>query len=230
MNKFNGKRYAGLCRLQMKENTVLCWTAPFLFMALVLIAFNIGVNSPEEWLEGIISQVSIYFNFGILAICTYSFERFFKKRNGVCKLMLPGTYLEKWASIWSVALLQFLYWFVLCFLADGIMLWIGTQNYDIAASTILQEYQHIYTNPAFYIFYLVLFAGISFLAIIRNTTGGFKKLLIYGIILFAAFCAAYYLLPKEATLIVYVIASIALLAAEYFIFKKTTINMGIPGI
>ncbi len=209
--------------MQLKENSILEWMAPFFVMGLVLVMVNAGAESPDEWLKELESQVTIYFNLAILGSSSI-FMSFFIRKNGVCKLMLPGTMLEKWLSLWAVVLLNLLYWFILGFLADGIMLLIGTQSYGLTVSRILEEYRQLYLDPNLAIFYLLSAAGVSFIVPAANTIWGQGKLFLFLLIALAVFFAFYFLLPETILPTFLVMASVALLIAGYFIFKQTIMN------
>ena len=224
MKGFNRHHFAALCRLQLKEISVLDWLAPFFVMGLLLIMVNIGVDSPEEWLEGIESQVMICFNLSILTVCFEFFARFFKRNNGVCKLSLPGSVMEKWISLWAVILVMLLYWFVLCFLADGIMFLVGTQVYDLTVSRILEEYRLVYMAPGLAVFYLIMATGSAFAVTAANTTRGKGKTMFFVTITFVAILALTVLLPETALVAVLLVAAVVLLIADYFIFKQAIMN------
>ena len=224
MKGFNRNHFAALCRLQLKEISVLDWLAPFFVMGLLLIMVNLGVDSPEEWLEGIESQVMICFNLSILTVCCEFFARFFKRKNGVCKLSLPGSVIEKWLSLWAVILVMLLYWFVLCFLADGIMLLVGTQVYDLTVSRILEEYRLVYLEPGLAVFYLIMAAGSAFAVTAANTTWGQGKTVLFVTITFVAILALTVLLPETSMIVFLLVAAVVLLIADYIIFRQTIMN------
>ena len=113
MKVFDRHHFVALCSLQLKEISVLDWIAPLFLMAMLLAMINIGVDGPEDWMESIEDQVMIYFNLSILTVCCEFFARFFKRKNGACKLSLPGSVMEKWISLWAVILVMLLYWFAL---------------------------------------------------------------------------------------------------------------------
>ena len=224
MKVFDRHHFAALCRLQLKEISVLDWIAPFFLMAMLLFMINIGVDGPEDWLSGLEDQVMIYFNLSILTVCCEFFARFFKRKNGVCKLSLPGSVLEKWLSLWAVILVMLLYWFALSFVADGIMLLIGTQSYELPVSRILEEYRLLYMKPGLAVFYLIMAAGSALVITAANTTWGQGKTVFFGIIAFGAFFASTLLLPETALIVFLVVLAVVLLIADYFIFKQTIMN------
>ena len=77
MKTFDRHHFAALCRLQLKEISVLDWIAPFFLMAMLLVMINVSVDGPEDWLNGLEDQVMIYFNLSILSVCCEFFARFF---------------------------------------------------------------------------------------------------------------------------------------------------------
>lgn len=224
MKVFDRHHFAALCRLQLKEISVLDWIAPFFMMGLLLFMVNIGVDSSEEWLKDIESQMMIYFNFAILEVCCGFFARFFKRRNGVCKLSLPGSVIEKWISLWAVILVMLFYWFTLSFVADGITLLIGTQSYNLPVSRILEEYRVSYMNSVMSVFYLIMAAGSAFVITAANTVRGQGKTVFFAIVAFASFFAGIYFLPEAVLPVVLVVSAVALLVSGYFIFKQTVMN------
>lgn len=224
MKGFNRHHFAALCRLQLKEISVLDWIAPFFLMAMLLLMTNISIDSPEDWLEGIEGQVMIYFNLSILTVCCESFARFFKRKNGVCKLSLPGSLMEKWISLWAVILVMLLYWFAFSFVADGIMLLIGIQSYDLTVSRILEEYRLVYMKPGLAVFYLIMAAGSAFAITAANTTWGQGKTVFFVTITFVAILTLTILLPETSMIVFLLVAAVVLLIADYIIFRQTIMN------
>lgn len=224
MKVFDRHHFAALCRLQLKEISVLDWIAPFFLMAMLLFMINIGVDGPEDWLSGLEDQVMIYFNLSILTVCCEFFARFFKRKNGVCKLSLSGSVLEKWISLWAVILVMLLYWFALSFVADGIMLLIGTQSYELPVSRILEEYRLLYMKPGLAVFYLIMAAGSAFAVTAANTTWGQGKTAFFVITTFVAISVLTILLPETSMIVCLLGAAVVLLIADYFIFKQAIMN------
>lgn len=109
MEKFSWKRFTGLCRVQIKELVPRLEAAGPVCVAVILVFVGMLGDSGISGL----AIISISINVCLLNTLNNSFREFLLNRQGIQKISLPATHLEKYLSIFVLVFVRIVSWIVI---------------------------------------------------------------------------------------------------------------------